>query len=253
MDLKKTGTLIARRRKELGFTQQQLAERLHVSHTTVSKWERGIGFPEVSLLEPLAAALDLTLTELFRGEVGKPMPETESIAEQAVQAAERDLRRSKRQTRIALWATGIILMSAILWIVGSLLWERYAAPFDLDIRGAYQSIQTPVGDYGGRWESGHCVQLGVQNWGEEQAFWLYIDSTLADFGTWTKQNPNLFLLEGVYGTYTVELHRDGSFYLELPGQEIYITMEKVFDVPIVSPETDIGDYGENLRKELFGQ
>ena len=96
MDQKKTGALIAQARKEKGLTQQQLAERLHVSHTTVSKWERGLGFPEVSLLEPLAAELELTLTELFRGEAGQPMPETEAVAEQAVQAADKDLRRSKR-------------------------------------------------------------------------------------------------------------------------------------------------------------
>ncbi|MBR5536892.1 MAG: helix-turn-helix domain-containing protein [Clostridia bacterium] len=253
MDAKKTGGLIAQARKEKGLTQQQLAERLHISHTTVSKWERGLGFPEVSLLEPLAAALGLTLTELFRGEAGKPMPETEVVAEQAIQAAENDLRRSKRQTRIALWTTGIILLSALLWIVGSLFWEKYAAPFDLDLRGAYQSIQIPVDDYGGSWESGHCIQLGVQNWGEEADFWLYIDGSLADFGTWTKRNANLYLLEGAYGAYTVELHRDGSFYLELPGLGRHITMEKVFDVPIVSHETDIGNFAEDLRKNLFGQ
>ena len=42
MDLQKTGALIARARKEKGLTQQQLARQLHISHTTVSKWERGV-------------------------------------------------------------------------------------------------------------------------------------------------------------------------------------------------------------------
>lgn len=42
MDVKKTGQLIAERRKELGLTQKQLAERLHVSDRAVSKWERGV-------------------------------------------------------------------------------------------------------------------------------------------------------------------------------------------------------------------
>lgn len=41
MDVKKTGRLIAERRKELRLTQKQLAERLHVSDRAVSKWERG--------------------------------------------------------------------------------------------------------------------------------------------------------------------------------------------------------------------
>ncbi len=42
MDVKKTGRLIAERRKELGLTQKQLAERLHVSDRAVSMWERGV-------------------------------------------------------------------------------------------------------------------------------------------------------------------------------------------------------------------
>ena len=53
----KTGALIASVRKEKGLTQKELAVTLHVSDTTVSKWERGIGFPDVSLVEPLAERL----------------------------------------------------------------------------------------------------------------------------------------------------------------------------------------------------
>ena len=45
MDLQKTGALIAAARKEKGLTQQQLARQLHISHTTVSKWERGLASP----------------------------------------------------------------------------------------------------------------------------------------------------------------------------------------------------------------
>ena len=52
-----TGALIAQLRKEQGLTQKQLAEQLHISDRTISKWERGAGFPDVSLLEPLADVL----------------------------------------------------------------------------------------------------------------------------------------------------------------------------------------------------
>ena len=51
MDNAKTGALIAARRKELNLTQKELAEKLHISDRTVSKWERGAGFPDISLLE----------------------------------------------------------------------------------------------------------------------------------------------------------------------------------------------------------
>ncbi len=85
MDPRKTGELIAKTRKARGLTQEQLADQLHLSHTTVSKWERGQGFPEVSLLEPLAGALGLTLDELFSGE------RTPKLSSRLVKGAQKDV------------------------------------------------------------------------------------------------------------------------------------------------------------------
>lgn len=63
-----TGAMIRRLREEKGLTQEELALRLHVSGKAVSKWETGQGFPDVTLLEPLAGALDISMIELFAGE-----------------------------------------------------------------------------------------------------------------------------------------------------------------------------------------
>ena len=68
MDVKRTGELIARLRKEQGLTQRQLAEKLNISDRTVSKWERGAGFPDVALLGPLADVLGISVVALLRGE-----------------------------------------------------------------------------------------------------------------------------------------------------------------------------------------
>ena len=68
MDRNKTGALIAQTRKERNMTQKELADKLHVSDRAVSKWERGAGFPDVSLLEPLAETLGLQVLYLLRGE-----------------------------------------------------------------------------------------------------------------------------------------------------------------------------------------
>ena len=62
-----TGALIAQLRKEQGLTQKQLAEQLHISDRTISKWERGAGFPDVSLLEPLADVLHCSVVSLLEG------------------------------------------------------------------------------------------------------------------------------------------------------------------------------------------
>lgn len=68
MDAQKTGAFIAAIRKEKGLTQAELAEMLFVSDKTVSKWERGAGFPDVKNWEPLATALDISLVELMQAE-----------------------------------------------------------------------------------------------------------------------------------------------------------------------------------------
>lgn len=61
------GIVIARQRKEKGFTQKQLGDKLSVSNKTVSKWETGEGFPDITILPVLAEALDITVDELLDG------------------------------------------------------------------------------------------------------------------------------------------------------------------------------------------
>lgn len=62
-----TGALIKRLREEKGLTQQQLGEKVNVSDKTVSKWENGKGYPDISLIEPLSSALGVSVIELFAG------------------------------------------------------------------------------------------------------------------------------------------------------------------------------------------
>lgn len=66
MEPQEFGAFIQVRRKELGLSQTQLAEKLHVTAKAVSRWERGVGFPDIKLLQPLADALEITLIELMQ-------------------------------------------------------------------------------------------------------------------------------------------------------------------------------------------
>ena len=68
MDLNKIGKFISEERKKKNYTQKQLADILKVSNRTISKWECGKGFPEVSLLQPLCKALGISVNELLTGE-----------------------------------------------------------------------------------------------------------------------------------------------------------------------------------------
>ena len=63
-----TGEMIRRLRERRRLTQEQLAERIYVSGKAVSKWETGKGLPDISLLEPLARALGISVIELLSGD-----------------------------------------------------------------------------------------------------------------------------------------------------------------------------------------
>lgn len=63
-----TGAVIRKLRESKRMTQEELAEKIFVSGKAVSKWETGQGFPDISLLEPLAGALDISVIELLSGE-----------------------------------------------------------------------------------------------------------------------------------------------------------------------------------------
>ena len=67
----KIGKVIAKRRKEKGMTQGELAERLSVSNKTISKWETGVGLPDISILVDLASALDISVDDLLKGKENK--------------------------------------------------------------------------------------------------------------------------------------------------------------------------------------
>ena len=117
MDKAKTGALIAAARKERNMTQRELAAALHVSDRAVSKWERGAGFPDISLLEPLADALGLGVLDLLRGErTEERAPAGEQQVREALQILESEVRKRFRRFReIAMPIVGAAMIALFLW------------------------------------------------------------------------------------------------------------------------------------------
>ena len=68
MEQIKTGKFIAKKRKELNLTQEQLAERLGVSNKTISKWETGKCMPDYAVIKNLCEELKVSVSELMDGE-----------------------------------------------------------------------------------------------------------------------------------------------------------------------------------------
>lgn len=121
MNHEKTGALIAKRRMELGLTQKALAEQLNISDRTVSKWERGLGFPDISLIEPLADALGLTVLELLHGEEEPPTPEEERSARETLNNIRPEVHekmKKKHRWIIVLAAVAVLLAAALAVVLG---------------------------------------------------------------------------------------------------------------------------------------
>lgn len=131
MDREMLGRFIAQRRKERNMTQRELAEKLHVTDKAVSKWERGAGCPDISLLEPLAEALELSVDQLLTYQTAPEEPEAaaEPVTSQAVQAV-LDLtleeRRARRRRRwfIAMAVTLSLIVLAVVYVFLSSLQAR---------------------------------------------------------------------------------------------------------------------------------
>lgn len=123
MDIMKTGNLIAQARREKNMTQKELSELLHVTDRAVSKWERGLSFPDVGLLAPLADALGLTLTELLSGERAQQPEETDERPLWEILALSKAALR-KKSTKLRLFAAAACALALILLCMGAYrLWN----------------------------------------------------------------------------------------------------------------------------------
>ncbi len=122
MDKALFGSFVAELRKEKDWTQKELAEKLFVSDKAVSKWERGLSLPDVSLLRPLADALDVTVTELLEGKrmenrEPKSPEQVEELLDRTIHIVKEKKRMSKEKKQgITIFATALIVV-AIEWIV----------------------------------------------------------------------------------------------------------------------------------------
>ena len=107
-------------RKNRGFTQEELAARLHVTRQTISKWEKGYSVPDADLLSRMAEELEVPVTELL-GETAAPASDPDPIVEQLSRLNEQLAVRNRRSARI--WKTvGIVLaVIVVVWIAAAAL------------------------------------------------------------------------------------------------------------------------------------
>lgn len=120
----KTGILISRKRKEKQLTQKDLADKLGVSNATVSKWETGKGFPDISLLEPLASVLEISVSEILSGEedVHPEEEHTELLLKDMVELSVKEQEAKKRRYNWIIAITVAVLYLTVSLLTGKWQW-----------------------------------------------------------------------------------------------------------------------------------
>ena len=118
MEKEKTGQLIAELRKGKGLTQKQLADALNVTDKAVSKWERGLSFPDISMLEPLSDLLGVTIMEILAGErsggnESMSKEEVQDLINASVELGEEEIRHKKEKSRLIIIILIVITMLLI--------------------------------------------------------------------------------------------------------------------------------------------
>lgn len=131
MDVNETGRRIQQLRTSHGWTQRELADKLNVTDRAVSKWERGLNFPDMAILEPLARALDSTVVEILGIENAPENERVDAVTELAVKETDR-IKKETRQRALAGMIMSIMIFIS-LFILGHMLIDNevYGRPLNL--------------------------------------------------------------------------------------------------------------------------
>lgn len=136
-------------RKNKGFTQEELANRLHVTRQTISKWEKGYSVPDADLLSKLADELDVSVSELL-GKDEIPAEETDSLANQLARINEQLSIKNRRAKRVwkavIVFAIVFFLVIPGATILGAILFNAHLDGADTGYAGRVEYTCTLDGE-----------------------------------------------------------------------------------------------------------
>ena len=126
MDLIKIGKYIAEKRKALGLTQKQLAEQLRMSDKSVSKWERGICLPDVSVYMELCGILGISMNEFLAGEDISEENIVKIAEDNLIQVA-KDSKAKQKNLKVII-AMMLLITVLMVSVLGSMIFRRLSQP-----------------------------------------------------------------------------------------------------------------------------
>lgn len=155
MTKEQLGAFIAENRRDRGMTQRDLAEWLHITDKAVSKWERGLSYPDVTLLEPLAEVFGLGVEELVACRRAEEKLEDEQSVKSILEIS-RENRQSDRRKNVIRTALSALVMVGLALLV---VW--YSATFVHEQREQTIFLKETVGNTNYLYveEEGHLLRL----------------------------------------------------------------------------------------------
>lgn len=153
MDYDKIGMFILERRKELDLTQKMLADKLNITDRAVSRWERGKGCPDISLLEPLSDILEVSILELLHGE--KNIDNENKVVIEILK---------KNQTKIKIWKILFFILLNIFMLINIYLFSfNYLLPKIISSQENLYYFSSNVENNGNLYEKDEIVVFEKKN------------------------------------------------------------------------------------------
>ena len=126
MDAKAFGEFVALKRKELGMTQGELAAQLAITDKAVSRWERGLGYPDIATLQPLAAALQVSVSELLQAQEDGPYAENDPSGDIIIDVLKlADVQRAEERHAVLKIGMVVTVAVALLFLISELSWMGF--------------------------------------------------------------------------------------------------------------------------------
>lgn len=145
MDAKKVGEHIAALRKEKGLTQLELAGKLHVTDKAVSRWERGVGLPDIQTIEPLAQTLGVDVLEIMRGEMLLPQQESAAAVDETLAYVRASEKLRRQEGKVLLWGLGIGALGLLFFLAMLAVVMRHAPAGSRNLLAVLSALPASLG------------------------------------------------------------------------------------------------------------